>query len=246
MDMLSALWGENVTQPADGLMMREWIKTFGLDKTKTILDLSAGVGDLARHIATTYGSYVDGLESDEELALVGAELSCAGNLQRQADISAYDPESFAWPRHVDLVLMRPLLYRLHDKERFLDAVAQCMKAHAPLAMLEYTANDPASPALAAWTAEEGGAHPWSMAQMKAAMERRSLNVRIAEDVTAAYRHEIVAGLCQLTRKLETLYLTPAAKQIMMREVRPWMMRADALEKGLKVTRFYATRIRAVT
>jgi SAM-dependent methyltransferase len=192
------LWGPGNIIPGNGEHVLALAKPFGLTPAMSMLDAAAGLGGPARIIAEAFGTYVTALEADPELARRGNDMSVAKGMARRAPVTAYDPETFELRRgRFDAVLAREGTHAVKDKDRFLRMLIFGMKRGGGLVLTDFTAAPKAvgaAPALQRWLEQLPAATElWLAERYGERLQAAGFDVRIAEDITAAYRSQIVAG-----------------------------------------------------
>ena len=170
------------------------------------MDLSAGFGGHDRALAEHYKTYIHGLERNKEFVEVGQKLSRASKFGSHCTLTHYNPEKFVFEKKVDAVICRELFYTIANKSDFIGNIVNLVKSRGHILITDFTCDDPGyahSPALQNWTK----AHPYSMNMLSVPeitqlMESHGLDVRITEDKTSPYCHEILSGLARLTEFLK--------------------------------------------
>jgi cyclopropane fatty-acyl-phospholipid synthase-like methyltransferase len=208
----------------------------GLAPAMTLLDVAAGLGGPARAVAAALGIAVTGLERDYELAEAGMAMALAAGLARRAPVRVFDPESFDLPeRQFDAVLGREATYAVRDKERFLRVVMQALKPQGALVLTEFVldrdAGDPRQ--LAAWAPLAD--HPpelWTLARYEDCLKSQGFELRLARNISAAYRAMILAGWTRLARRAELPTLARAHFLTIIDEAERAMRTLSALDSGI--------------
>lgn len=237
------IWGPGNVLPINEELRDKLVKPLGLTKGMSALDLVAGLGDLARRVATDYGTYVTGLESDPEIAERGMKISTGMGLAKHAEIEAYDPKSYKPTRHYDCIIMRELFFRVPDKAIFLKTVLSSLKENGQIAFTDYCleSKDRTNESVAAWLKRESGASPVAMEDLAKVLGKMGLDVRTHEDLTDLYLKEITKGLAKLAQFIAQHPPVQETKPLVLKEIEKWAHRAAALQHGLKFYRFYAIR-----
>lgn len=247
-DVRQWLWGPGFVIPGDAEHVLGLVKPFGLNPAMSVLDVAARLGGPARAIAEAFGTYVTGLERDPDLARRGMEMSVASGMSKRAAITAIDPEGFEL-RHglYDCALGRQATYAVGDKERFLRVLMQGLKPRGQLLLTELVIDRDAGgdDELADWMAQQT-VRPslWSIAQYMDCLTSLGFEIRISEDMTGAYRREILQGWQGLLKRVNLRRLPRAHLNTVVDEAERWMRTIIALDSGaLKVYRFYALAVR---
>ncbi len=240
--IMETLWGIGQVLPGGG-MTDALVAPLGLNKEMSVLDLSAGLGALARKLAEEFNTYVTGMEPDAVVAARGMEMSVAAGKSKHATVESYEPTAFESHRHYDCIIARELFYRVSDKKKMLKSVADALKSHGQLVFTDYILDSgrKGDPAIAAWLAHETDASPLSMNEMVKMCGKLGLDVRINEDQTAIYRREVMMGLKSFMAFLIQNKPDKETGGLALMEVENWIHRASAMEKGLQFCRFYAIK-----
>ena len=238
------IWGAGRVLSGGNILTEKLVAPFGLNATKTVLDLAAGLGGQARSIVEDYGAYVMGMEQDHALAERGMAMSISAGKSKHAAIAAYDPAQFAVGKRYDCVISRELFYRVADKPKFFKTItASLKKPLGQLGFVDYVLEAGARehPAVKAWMEFEKGADPMPIALMGQVWEKLGFDLRVTEDRTTKYRTGIVQDLAAFATFLAQHPPDDETKPLVTQEVELWAHRVAAMENGLKFYRFYAIR-----
>ncbi|MGO8918987.1 MAG: hypothetical protein ACLQJR_24055, partial [Stellaceae bacterium] len=210
----------------------------------SMLVVAAGLGGAARAISDAFGTYITGLERDQELARRGMDMSVAAGKQRHAPISAIDPESFELRTGAfDCILGRGATYMVQDKERFMRVLILGLKQRGQLLLTDYVIEPSLAqrPEYAMWA----GLQPhtpslWTLQQYTDCFKSLGFDVRITEDITQDLKLQIVLGWDNLVQTVDIKALPRAHKLQIVSEAERWVKTIIALDSGvIKAYRFYA-------
>lgn len=240
LEVIEKMWGKGMSRPGDEALTDVLVGPLGLNKEMTLMDLAAGLGGFARRVATQYKTYVAGMEIDPEMAKRGMELSVAAGKAKQASVDHYDPANFVPPRHFDCFIARDIFYRIADREKFFKSIVMGLKPHGQIVFTDYLLEPEHSEneVIKAWLANESGANPLPLAKMVETWIGHGCDVRVNEDMSNLYRHEIVKGLVAFTAFLAKNPPDEATKPLVKHETEKWARRVAAMGQGLKYYRFY--------
>jgi len=246
--ILEALWGKGHVLPGGDELIDMLTLPLGTNKEISAIDFSAGMGAIGRRLGSKLQTYVTGFETDAEIAAYGQAALTEDNLARYATVETYDPAKYEVDKHYDCILARELFYRVQDKAKFFKLVRESLKENPkPYGQMVFTdfileAKASMNPAVVAWLAHETEAKPISLLEMTKLWKKHYFDIRVKEDLTEMYVHEIKTGLFNFVMFLkDQKKLSPEAKRIVAKEIELWAYREAALENGLKFYRFYAIR-----
>jgi 2-polyprenyl-3-methyl-5-hydroxy-6-metoxy-1,4-benzoquinol methylase len=237
------MWGEGLTTPGGREYTESLVKPLGLDKSMSVLDLSAGLGGLTRTMHRVYGAWITGLEANPLLAEYGHAYSKKARLEKQAPVSHYDPNNFRIDRRYDAIFAKETLFTVADKGALFRQIAEAIKPGGQLLLIDYlVTSHEAMPGLRMWSdVEPVEPFPWSIDEAKETLARLRFDVRVAEDVTGRQIGFIASALSVLQTHLQSHELDAETRQAVHTEVNLWAKRAEALMKGLKLYRFHALK-----
>ncbi len=216
------VWGAGYDKPGGPDYVLSLVKPFGLDPTKNVLEFGTGLGGGARTVSKTYDVWVTGYEADPELSVVGKQLSVNAGLDRRADIQRYVSGEFDLkPNGYDCVFSSETLHAFESKYEILSALQKGLKSKGQLSMTDLVL----APGIAPndKRLRDMQATPfdlWRPDQYEQRMSELSLDLRITEDITDAYRKMVPQGWANLAQgdavALATVKAYPEA-------LRPWKM-----------------------
>lgn len=242
--IMEKLWGDGHHLPGGDAYIDTLAKPLSLTKEMSVLDLGAGLAGMGRRLAEEFGTYVTGLETDQTLVSRGMILSIAAGKGKQASIEAFQPENFKASRKYDCIFARELFYRVANKDPFFQAVADSVKpGGGQLVFTDFTLEPTARayPAVAAWLKTEHGVSPQPSTEIIKTWKALGFDMRIAEDQTELYTHQVFVGLADLLSFLNGKELDKGTKLLLLKELDFWTKRLAAFREGLKYYRFYAVK-----
>ena len=250
-NFLTRLWGgeemEEVVLPGGTGYTLTLAKPLGLNETKSVLDLCAGLGGGTRELSKTFDLWIEGMESDAELADLANELSIKHGMEKRAPIESFDPDTLSLrEKRYDAIMVRESLFAFQNKKLIMD---QCFKALKPLGHLLVTdfvlkkADSLDNKVVDIWRENHPAKpYPWTMAEYKRAALDLSMNLHIHEDRTDEYRQLVLAAWSDYVGKLAKSDLTREVVNQLMGEAQDWLRLVRALESGeLRYMRLHATR-----
>lgn len=242
-ELLELLWGEGWHLPFGEHMTNVMVRSFGLNKEKSLLDLTGGLGAAACAIVDEFHPYVTALEADAELIAHGKAHIQRHGVGGRVSLAAYDPAHFVADKRYDGIIARELLYRLPDKASFVAQVAASLKDGAHVSWTDFVliGDTGVAPALSAWLAHEPGASPLLLADVAPLWAVHGLEVRVSEDRTKSYADAIMHGLTHLRDTLQDKPVAAAARSAILAEAERWGHCVNAFGAGLRYYRFYANK-----
>jgi len=238
-DVAEKVWGPGFIGPGAADYVPDLVKPLGLDKTMSVLDLSAGLGGITRFMASHFGAWVTGLELSPVLAKKGAEYSEKEGLLKQAPITHFDPSCLTLDRKFDAVFAKEIFFCL-DKEKLLAELKQYLKPGGQLLFTDYLIADSVDlTGLAGWAeAERLTPCPWRPAETATCLKALGYDVRVALDMTDTQLKLIMERLGEFHAFLSDHDVDAETKQAITAEIALWARRAEALRHGLKLYRVH--------
>ena len=242
--LVQKVWGEGFASPGDRNHILTMVQIFGLDPAMTVLDLGAGLGGAARIMCEKFGVWVTGFEVDEALAEAGMALSVKYGMGEKAPVHTFDPATFEHKQgSVDCVFSKEFLFTVADKRKFLKAVENLMKPKGQFLFIDFilAKRHLRSPTLETWTENEPlRPHPWALEDYQEALGELRLDIRVAEDVTKAFRAMVIKGWADYTDSAGPGSVGMESAPTLVDEVELWTRRIQAIDSGdLKVCRIHA-------
>ncbi len=250
-DFLTRLWGgedqDEVISPGGIEYSLMLAKPMGLDSTKTVLDLAAGLGGATRMLAKEFGVWIEGMESDVDLAEKGNELSIKYGMERRAPIVGFDPEKLQLKEgRFDAIIMRESMYKFRRKDQVLKSMYDSLKPSGHLMMTDFvlkSQSSPDNPMVAAWLdGHDTKPMLWSMDEYKRAIVKTRMNLHVHEDRTDEFRIQALTAWAEYVSKLTKDDLTRQIVNQLMEEAQYWLRLIRAMETGeVKFMRIHATK-----
>jgi len=241
--VVERLWGQGFTTPGGTDHVPYLVLPLGLNPAMSVLDLGVGLGGSTRTMAGKFGCWATGLEAIPILAKEAMDRSVKAGLNKHAPIEPFDPENFTFSRRVDAIVYKEGLFTVRDKDQMFDGLEVYLKPRGQLLMTDYIAENEATiRALTDWASREP-VEPslWPLDRLTNAFAQRNLDLRIREDITETHKNLILSALRDLTQHLEQHAMDLDTKINVLDEVELWARRVDAINRGLKVYRFYALK-----
>lgn len=248
---LTKLWGgedrQEVVHPGGTEYTLMLAKPLGLDETKSVLDLCAGLGGGTRELSKTFNLWIEGMESDAELANLANDLSIKHGMEKRAPIQTFDPNKLELPeKRYDAILIRESMFAYTGRQSIIEKAFNALKPRGHLLVtdlvLKKSDSIDARP-VAVWQENHPAKpFPWTMAEYKRAVLNMSMNLHIHEDRTEEYRSLVLNGWSTYVNQLTKSELTRDVVNELMYEAQYWLRLVRALESGeLRYMRIHATR-----
>ncbi|MEA1676843.1 methyltransferase domain-containing protein [Nitrospirillum sp. BR 11163] len=238
------IWGDGYATPGGNEHIPTLVKPLGLNPAMSVLDLAAGLGGSTRSMASQFGAWVTGLESNPVLAEAGMFRSHKAGMARQAPIQPFDPETFSWPKRVDAVFAKEGFYTVRNKDGLLDAVEAALKPRGHFLFTDYVLDKAkaSGPIFKGWLDHEPvEPHPWTVDQYAQGLQQRNLDIRITEDLSDLHRSLILTAIQGLVAHLEQHSMDHETKIAVVEEVELWARRVAVLDAGIRLYRFYVLK-----
>ncbi len=240
------LWGTGFLTPGGGPEVLRLAAPIGLSAASSLLLLGAGPGGPAQFLATELGVWVNGHEADPDLAAIAAR-----RIQRAGAAMAKRAAVTGWNRHAPAFTPRFSHHALAlDAIRdaavppILAAIAESLKPHGQVVLVETVAQeplDPTDPAIAAWCRLEGRAPILPQPEaISRGLTRLGFDVRVAEDVSARHMRLAVLGWRHLVRQMARDRPAHDRAAAVVAQAELWTRRIRLMHSGrIRMMRFHA-------
>jgi cyclopropane fatty-acyl-phospholipid synthase-like methyltransferase len=240
------VFGDGFIEPGGAPFARKLLAPADADPSKTILDLSVGLGGTAIAIAREHEVWMEALEPESRLVDRTREFVRSNMLSRRINIKPVDYATFS-PKNekYDVIYSRDRLFTTAHKPRIISQVGSALKKNGKLLIIDYmvASHDNAAPEYQNWiAAEPERAVPWTEARYLEAFSGAGLKLRASQDFSPQYVEQIESGWHKMLRDLEANEIDRAYVNALIREGELWLARSRALEAGVvKVIRLLASR-----
>lgn len=251
LDFLTRLWGgedqDEVISPGGIEYSLMLAKPMGLDSSKTVLDLAAGLGGPTRALAKEFNVWIEGMESDEDLAEKANDLSVKYGMERRAPITGFNPDTLELKDgRFDAIIMRESMYKFNRKDQILKNIYGSLKPSGHFMMTDFalkSQSSPDVPAVAAWLdGHDKKPMLWSMEEYKRAIVKTRMNLHIHEDRTDEFRVQALTAWADYVGTLTKEDLTREIVNQLMEEAQYWLRLIRAMESGeVRFMRIHATK-----
>lgn len=238
------LWGDGAFGPLGGLFVRGLYVPFALDESKSVLEIGAGLGTLARQINKDTRAYVTGLEADPQVVKAGMAISKKNSQGKEAVVKRFDPEDMALDRRYDAIISICSLFHVERKDQAIEAIAAAIKPQSYIQLVDFAMMDGAEslPEVAAWLAvERREPHPWSPSHIQSGLRDVGFTIKTVEDCTVGFERTVLDGFTEMLERLPTCKSDQDVKPFILLETEIWARRLVAMRSGgLRVLRVLAT------
>jgi SAM-dependent methyltransferase len=252
-----ALWGHGNFGPGDAEFLTMLAAQLGLTKEMSLAVIGVGLGGAARALVDDTEVWITGIEGNATVAALGIEQCTLAGKAKKVEISAADYETLSLPaRKFNDVISKETLYLVRDKARLIAQIAGGMKPGGTFIFTDYVT--PQGPLSAEecdqlFARELGEPLPIAPGDYASPMGAAGFDLRVNEDISAAFGEYITQGWTNLRRMLDQLAANeenPAERALFMRivaeEASHWANRLEAFRTGrLAVYRFVALKARDV-
>lgn len=253
--VLEKIWGVEQVLPCGEDFIKMLAPQIDISKDVSILDLSAGIGGVARALVKDFNERtklkkanltirVTGLEQDPFLAKRGMAHSIEADMIKEAKIETYDPLNFVPTQKYDCIVARELFYRVVGKTQFFKSISSGLKPRGQIVFTDFIL-DPdmrGNEVISSWLEFEKNATPMSLSEMTQEWAKLGYDVRVNEDQTVMYKKEITNRIGAFAVFLSKNPPDKETKPLVVRETLLWARRIAALSSGLKFCRFYAIKV----
>ncbi len=238
------LWGEGFIEPGSTQFARKLIAPANPDSTKTMLDLTTGLGGTAFMLARENNVWMEAYEPDLVLAEKAREIAQSYMLAKRVPIKHADFATLSLPgKRYDLIYSRERLYTSSHKHRLIQQIASALKPGGQLLITDYVRNDQAgfTQAFNSWVdAEPHVVFPWTASQYTEEIRKAGLKLRTSHDFSERIVEQIHTGWHRMVRSLDSNEVSRKYVNNLLREGEIWLARAKALQSGdVQVIRFIA-------
>jgi len=240
------IWGKDFLKPGGAANVIELVRPLALNADQSVLDIGAGLGGSSRTIATETGAWVNGYETNADLAEAAMHLSKMAGMTRKAPIAPLPPEGpDLKPKSINAMFSKEALYKVEDKEGLLGVVDEILRSRGQIMLTDYVAakEGQTTPGLEAWSAQERTpAHLWTTQNYRSYFEGHGYDVRVAEDITDKYYSTVVTGFSEFSNTIKHFRGDKEMEGWSVREAEYWVRRMAPFESGdLRVCRVFAQK-----
>lgn len=250
MSIREQVWGKDQIVPGNPEYAVEFLKPAKLKPGVVVLDLSAGLGGPGRSVAVALDALVEGMDTNEAVATMGAGRAVRVALDKQAPISHYVAHNpFLKVDRYDCVYAHESFHKILDKSYLFSEVWKSLKedGHFIFTDLIYPDTDAGSKDdIKAWIGSEPETpDPWRKEEYEEALAKLGFEIRAFSDDTDRYQTVIKEAWAAFADSLDEKKVTRRFVDVMMYEAKMWQCRMQAIKNGnLRFVQVHAMRPKA--
>lgn len=234
-EIAEAVWGEGFIEPGGAALARKVIAPASPDSTKTVLDLTAGMGGTACTFAREANLWMEAYESDPALTRRAREIARTYMLSKRVPVQQVDYATLDLKqKRYDLIYSRDRLYTTPHKRRLLQQVAGALKPGGQFLVTDYVRRTESgfTEPFDKWIDSEPQViYPWTDSQYVDELRKAGLKLRTSHDFSEKVLKQIHAGWLRMMRSLDSEEINRNFVTRLVQEGEVWLARAKALESG---------------
>lgn len=237
------LWGEGFIEPGGPAFAKKTLSPFKFESSKTVLDLSAGLGGTACILAKEHRLWLDAFEANEELAISGSQFVRRSGMPKKVPIEYRDFETLDLPtKKYHQIYSRESLFMVENKKNVIKQISKSLKNKGQVIITDYMRGENSDPAaIEKWLdSEPERPFPWTVELYKTALSHYGILVWSTNDISEEYLEQIHTGWLTMVEEINSGNFNREAINALMREGKIWQNRARAIKSGdLTVQRIHA-------
>lgn len=234
-DIAETVWSEGFIEPGGAALARKIIAPANPESTKTVLDLSAGLGGSAFTYARDSNLWMEGYESDPVLARKAQEIARVYMMTKRVPIKLVDYATVDLKlKHYDLIYSRDRLFTTPHKRRLIQQVAGALKPGGQFLLTDYVrrAESGFTEPFNNWLdSERSVIYPWTDTQYVDELRRAGLKMKTSHDFSEKIKKQIHSGWLRMMRSLDSTHVDRNYVDQLVKEGEIWLARVKALESG---------------
>ena len=245
---IESVWGEGYIEPGGHKLSRRILGWLAITSKHTVLDLTAGMGGVARSIADTNNLWMDAVEPVAELAKRGQHISVTLGMGKRTPITHMDFSNPDLPENrYDMIYSRERLFTIKDKPKLIEACAGALKDRGQILFTDFMLG--AKRTHAGVTQDWGSferetPHLWSLSEYNRSFETAGLAVINSQDISQDIVTHVVSTWNSILALVAEGRYTRRQTEPLIRECQIWLDRLAAIERGdLYVGRVHAQRLK---
>lgn len=245
---LETIWGEGSMGPDGNKLSRRILGWLAIKSKHTVLDLTAGMGNVARGTADTSNLWMDAFEIIPELVQRGQRISQSMGMSKRVPIKHMDLNNPDLPENrYDMIYSRERLFAVQDKTALIEACATALKDRGQILFTDYMlgARRNRETVMEAWGSHEREPpHLWSLGDYTKAFEAAGLAVINSQDISQDIVPHVVTTWNNVLFLVNEGRFTSRQTRPLIQECQLWLDRLNAIERGdLFIGRVHAQYIK---
>ncbi len=235
--IIQSIWGEGNSLPGGETMTFNLIGEAKPSSDSHIVDLSGGLGNGVRYIASKTGAMVEGFERDSDLANAANKLSEATDFADRASIRSYDANQLDQAldkNSYNIVVAREMLCFLPDRKAALSVIGESLCPNGSLIFTDFVLANRSTEnkSVIDWRqAEPEKPYPATVDEYRELLLELRFDVKSMDDITASYIAAIQTGWKAMVESLKSGSFSRTYVDTLMAEGQVWLSRSRALESG---------------
>ncbi len=237
LQIIQSIWGDGNSLPGGDSMTLDLIEAAKPSSDILIADLSGGLGNSVRHMASTLGATVHGFERDEDLAAAAHKVSEATDVTEQASILSFDTKQLDKVLDKDrynIVVAREFLCFLDDRKQALSVIGESLCPNGSFVFTDFVLANRATEnkSVIEWRqAEPAKPYPSTADEYRELLLELRFDVKSMDDITSSYISAIQTGWKAMVESLKSGSFSRTYVDTLMAEGQVWLARSRALESG---------------
>ena len=250
MSIREEVWGKDQVVPGDPEYAVDFLKAAKLKPGVVVLDLAAGLGGFNRSVAVALDALVEGMETDESIAKMGAGRAARVALDKQAPIAHYVAHNpYLKVDRYDCVYAHEAFHKILDKKYLLTEIWKSLKEEGHLIFSDLIYPDPEAENakdVRAWISSEPETpDPWRKDEYEEALGELGFKIHAFKDDTERYQAVIKEAWANFADTLDEKKIDRRFVDVMMYEAKRWQCRMQAIKDGhLRFVQVHAVRPKA--
>ncbi len=235
--IIQSIWGEGNALPGGSTMTLNLLADVKPSADSVIADLSGGLGNGVRHMASKLGATVHGFERDGDLAAAAQEVSESTDYAARASILPFEPnrvDEVLDKNSYNIVVARELLCFIADTKSALNAVGESLSPNGSFVFTDFVLANRATEnkSVIEWRqAEPAKPYPSTVDEYRELLHELRFDVKSMDDITSSYISAIQTGWKAMVESLKSGSFSRTYVDALMTEGQVWLARSRALESG---------------
>ncbi len=237
LQIVQSIWGEGNSLPGGASMTLDLLETAKPSAETLIADLSGGLGNGVRHMASSLGATVHGFERDKDFATAANKASEATDFAERATILSFDPDHLDKVLDKDrynIVVAREFLCFLADRKQALSVIGESLCPNGSFVFTDFVLANRATEnkSVIEWRqSEPAKPYPSTADEYRELLLELRFDVKSMDDITSSYIAGIQTGWKAMVESLKSGSFSRTYVDTLMTEGQVWLARSRAMESG---------------